>query len=64
MLLTEFNQEMYDANRREEGWEEGERTLACGLVTDGLLAPEEGAKRIGVPFDEFQKMLSAYTKGD
>ena len=25
MSLTEFNQEEYDRNRRQEGWEEGEK---------------------------------------
>ena len=45
------------AQGREEGREQGTLHTLLSLVRDGLLSPEEGAKRAGCSQEEFEKQL-------
>ncbi|MCR5218167.1 MAG: hypothetical protein K6D58_05735, partial [Treponema sp.] len=56
MTLTEFDQEEYDRNRREEGREEGEkknaRETARNFLMMKVLTPEQIAKGCGLSVEE------------
>lgn len=59
MLLTEFNQEVYDANRREEGrlegLLEGELLTLFKLAYKGLLPVDDAAKEAGLTVEAFKE---------
>jgi len=55
MLLTEFNQEVYDANRREEGRLEGELLTLFKLAYKGLLSVDDAAKEAGLTVEAFKE---------
>ena len=75
MSLTEFDQELYDRNRRREGWEEGEKIgfergecsgIAIGkqetarnLLGMGVLSCEQIAQATGLPLEDISKMSKA-----
>ncbi|MBE6353849.1 hypothetical protein [Treponema sp.] len=56
MTLTEFDQEEYDRNRREEGREEGEnekaREIARNFLVMKVLTPEQIAQATGLKLNE------------
>ena len=68
MSLTEFNQEEYDRNRREEGYNEGKEAGARQKAVEAALAflkknipPETVAECIGLPLEkvlELQKQIT------
>ena len=73
MSLTEFNQEEYDRNRREEGYNEGKEAgislgaqqkaveAATNLLKMKILSPEQIAKAEGLPLEkvlELQKKIT------
>ena len=77
MSLTEFDQELYDKNRRREGYEEG---FECGeksgfakgahenavenaknLLKEGD-SPEKAARCTGLPLEEVQKLAEEVNK--
>lgn len=69
MSLTEFDQEEYDRNRREEGWEEGfedgERSKAQesarNLLAMGLLTKEQISQATGLSVEDI-RALAAVTE--
>ena len=62
MSLTEFDQEEYDRNRREEGFEEGERSkardAARNLLNMGLLILEQIAQATGLSVEDIRALAS------
>ena len=70
MSLTEFDQELYDRNRRREGWEEGlaegrEKTLretARNLLDMGVLSHEQIAGATGLSLVELEKLAAGQGK--
>ena len=59
MSLTEFDQELYDKNRRREGYEEGARDKAIENAKNCLKegdSPEKVARCIGLSLEEVQKL--------
>ena len=67
MSLTEFDQEEYDRNRREEGWEEGfedgerskAREAARNLLNMGLLTLEQIAQATGLSVEDIQALATS-----
>ena len=65
MLLTEFNEEEYiDMVKAEgieigktEGIEIGKKQLILEMISDGVITPEEGAKRLGIAVDELKQNI-------
>ncbi len=55
MLLTDYNQEVYDANRREEGREEGELLTLFKLAHKGLLSVDDAAREAGLTVEDFKE---------
>ena len=66
MSLTEFDQEEYDRNRREEGYEEGKNDgLALGsqnaarnLLAMGLLTKEQISQVTGLSVGDIQALAA------
>ena len=56
MSLTEFDQEEYDRNRRQEGYEEGTQQTrietARNLLNMNILTPEQISQASGLSIDE------------
>ncbi|MBQ9539198.1 MAG: hypothetical protein IJU95_07995 [Treponema sp.] len=67
MSLTEFDQEEYDRNRREEGWEEGfedgERSKAQesarNLLKMGLGTHEQISQATGLSVEDIRALATA-----
>lgn len=59
MLLTDYNQEVYDANRREEGrlegLLEGELLTLFKLAYKGLLPVDDAAREAGLTVEAFKE---------
>ena len=66
MSLTEFNQEEYDRNRREEGYKEGAEQKAVEAATNLLkmkiLSPEQIAKAEGLPLEKVLELQKEITE--
>ncbi|MBP5465603.1 MAG: hypothetical protein J6Y13_10580, partial [Treponema sp.] len=66
----EFNQEEYDRNRREEGFEDGERSgivlgkkeAARNMLKMGLGTCEQVTQATGLPLEEVKKISAAATE--
>ncbi|MBB5218408.1 hypothetical protein DYE49_05295 [Treponema rectale] len=52
MTLTEFDQEEYDRNRREEGKNEKAREIARNFLVMKVLTPEQIAQATGLKLNE------------
>ena len=52
MTLTEFDQEEYDRNRREEGKNEKALETARNLLLMNILTPEQIAQATGLKLNE------------
>ena len=59
MLLTEFNQAVYDANRREEGRLEGELLALYKLAYKDLLPVDAAAREAGLTVNDFKERAGA-----
>ena len=61
MLLTEFNEEEYIDMVKAEGIEigktEGKKQVILEMISDGVITPEEGAKRLGIAVDELKQNI-------
>ncbi len=66
MCLTEFDQELYDKNRRREGYEEGAHENAVENAKNFLrmkvLSYEQIAQGTGLPLEEVQKLAEEIEK--
>ena len=65
-LLTEFDQELYDKNRRREGYEEGAHENAIenakNFLKMNVLSYEQIAQGTGLPLEEVQKLAEEIEK--
>jgi hypothetical protein len=66
MSLTEFNQEEYDRNRREEGedigYERGKKEAARNLLAMGLLTQEQISQATGLSVEDIRALAAAGTE--
>ena len=65
MSITEFDQDLYDKCRRQEGFEEGAQQkaeeAAINLIKMNILSPEQIAQAQGLPLEkvlELQKRIT------
>ena len=69
MSLTEFDQELYDRNRRQEGFEDGELAgiektktdNARNLLLLNVLSHEQISKAIGLPLETIEELAAELT---
>ena len=63
VVLTEFDEEKFEAmireEEREEGRKEGQFLTLIGLVHDGIISLEEAARRAGMTESEFQSAIQS-----
>ncbi len=57
MTLTEYNEAEFVENRKAEGRAEGVLATIVEFVKDGLCPVSEGAKRAGMPIEDFKKLV-------
>ncbi|MBQ6843893.1 MAG: hypothetical protein IJO60_04545 [Agathobacter sp.] len=60
MVLTEFDEEKYEALIREEGREEGKLQMICDLVSKNLLLPETALEQLNISETELQLAMQKY----
>ena len=66
MSLTEFDQELYDRNRRQEGFEDGElsgiekkaKEAARNFLAMNVLTHEQIAKGVGIPLEKIEELAA------
>ena len=65
MSLTEFNQEEYDRNRREEGFADGERSKAQDAALNALamgLSVEQASQITGLSVEDIRALATTATE--
>lgn len=60
MVLTEFDEEKYEAMIREEGREEGKLQMVCELVSKKLLPFETALEQLNISEQELQLAMQKY----
>ena len=60
MVLTEFDEEKYEALIREEGREEGKLQMICDLVSKNLLSLETALEQLNISETELQLAMQKY----
>ncbi len=62
MSLTEFDQELYDRNRRQEGFEDGvaekAKEAALNFLAMNVLTHEQIAKGVGIPLEKIEELAA------
>ena len=57
MILTEFDKDLYEKNRRKEGYDEGAQAKAVEaakkLLEDGRYTPQEISELLNIPIELF-----------
>ena len=65
MSLTEFDQELYDRNRRQEGFEDGvaekAKEDAKNFLAMNVLTHEQIAKGVGLPIEAIEELAAELT---
>lgn len=60
MVLTEFDEEKYEAMIREEGREEGKIQMICDLVSKNLLPIGTALEQLNISESELQLAMQKY----
>lgn len=62
MSLTEFDQELYDSNHRQEGFEDGvaekAKEAALNFLAMNVLTHEQIAKGVGIPLEKIEELAA------
>ena len=58
MLLTEFNKELYEKNRYQEGLEDGRIENAKNFLAMNVLTLEQIAKGTGLPLEKIKELAA------
>lgn len=60
MVLTEFDEEKYEAMIREEGREEGLINTLCSLVSKKVITVQQALEECGLTEEEFLEKMKEY----